>query len=263
MNPLGSGWRIQRDVVFALFIREMKTRFGKFRLGYLWAILEPLSFVLILSMIRMFFNNRGIGGIDHPVFYATGIMPFLFFQHCVNVCLHAVDSNIGLFNYQRVRPIDAVLARVLLEVSIMMATALLVAGVLCLLGFQIRLDDPLGFLLTMLLLGLFSLGIGLGLSVLGGLSNEVQKITPILIRPLFFISGIFFMISNIPQPFQDYLLLNPILHQIELCRSNMYCDYKTPVNGFSYLAICTLVVAFTGLASSHIYRRKVTTSGTK
>ena len=77
------------------------------------------------------------------------------------------------------------------------------------------------------------------------------------------LSGIFFMISNIPQPFQDYLLLNPILHQIELCRSNMYCDYKTPVNGFSYLAICTLVVAFTGLASYHIYRRKVTTSGTK
>ena len=213
-------------------------------------------------MIRMFFSNSAIGGIDHPVFYATGIIPFLFFQHCINVCLQAVDSNIGLFNYQRIRPVHTVLSRVLLEAVIMVATGLLVAGILCLLGFQIRLGDPLAFLMAMLLLGLFSLGLGLLVSVLG-LSNEIQKIVPMFIRPLFFISGIFFMAASISEPYQGYLLLNPMLQCIELVRSSMYPGYDTPVTGASFVGICTLTALFLGLAVYQANRRKIITSGTK
>ena len=256
-------WFIMQDVIFALFLREIKTRFGKFRLGYLWAVLEPLSFVLVLSMIRLLFSNSGIGGIDHPVFYVTGIIPFLFFQHSINVCLYAVDSNIGLFNYQRIRPVDSVLSRVLLEAVITIATGLLVAGILVFLGFHFKMDDTLGFLLAFFMLGSLSLGLGLLVSVLGGLSNEVQKIVPILIRPLFFLSGIFFMTDEIPQPYQDYLLLNPILQSIELIRSTMFADYETPVQGPGYVTTCTLLALFVGLTAYHGNWRKIITSGTK
>ncbi|ETJ41004.1 ABC-2 type transporter, partial [human gut metagenome] len=38
-----SGFEVQVAAVKALFFREIRTRFGKFRLGYLWAILEPAS----------------------------------------------------------------------------------------------------------------------------------------------------------------------------------------------------------------------------
>lgn len=256
-------WRIMQDVVFALFLREIKTRFGKYRLGYLWAVLEPLSFVLVLSMIRLLFSNSGIGGIDHPVFYVTGIMPFLFFQHSINVCLHAVDSNIGLFNYQRIRPVDSVLSRVLLEVVITIATGVLLTGILISLGFQFKLDNPLGFLLTLFLLAALILGLGLLVSVLGGLSNEVQKIVPIFIRPLFFLSGIFFMTADIPRPYQDYLLLNPVLQCIELVRSSMFTNYVTPVQGYGYVTTCALLALFLGLAAYHGNRRRMITSGTK
>lgn len=43
-----SGFEVQKVTVEALFLREIRTRFGKFRLGYLWAILEPSAHLLIL-----------------------------------------------------------------------------------------------------------------------------------------------------------------------------------------------------------------------
>ncbi len=33
-----SGFEVQKVTVEALFLREIRTRFGKFRLGYLWAV---------------------------------------------------------------------------------------------------------------------------------------------------------------------------------------------------------------------------------
>jgi hypothetical protein len=32
---------VQRAVLFALIVRELRTRFGRYRLGYLWVVLEP------------------------------------------------------------------------------------------------------------------------------------------------------------------------------------------------------------------------------
>ena len=43
-----SGFEVQKVTVEALFLREIRTRFGKFRLGDLWAILEPSAHLLIL-----------------------------------------------------------------------------------------------------------------------------------------------------------------------------------------------------------------------
>ncbi len=47
-----SGFEVQKVTVEALFLREIRTRFGKFRLGYLWAILEPSAHLLILLKIK-------------------------------------------------------------------------------------------------------------------------------------------------------------------------------------------------------------------
>jgi capsular polysaccharide transport system permease protein len=46
-----SGLEVQQATVKALFLREIKTRFGKYRLGYFWAVLEPAAHLLVLMVI--------------------------------------------------------------------------------------------------------------------------------------------------------------------------------------------------------------------
>ncbi|HFO7348730.1 TPA: ABC transporter permease, partial [Escherichia coli] len=71
-----SGFEVQKVTVEALFLREIRTRFGKFRLGYLWAILEPAAHLLVLLGIFGYIMHRTMPGISFPVFLLNGLIPF-------------------------------------------------------------------------------------------------------------------------------------------------------------------------------------------
>ncbi|HDR2511236.1 TPA: ABC transporter permease, partial [Enterobacter roggenkampii] len=62
-----SGLEVQQAAVKALFLREIKTRFGKYRLGYFWAILEPAAHLLVLLAIFGYIKNRTMPDISFPV----------------------------------------------------------------------------------------------------------------------------------------------------------------------------------------------------
>lgn len=73
-----SGLEVQQAAVKALFLREIKTRFGKYRLGYLWAVLEPAGHLLILLTIFGYVMHRTMPDISFPVFLINGLIPFLY-----------------------------------------------------------------------------------------------------------------------------------------------------------------------------------------
>lgn len=70
--------QVLRDVVFGLLIRELKTRFGSYRLGYAWALLDPLLMIGFFSLIFGLRNHSGFGGAPAPLFITAGYLPFLF-----------------------------------------------------------------------------------------------------------------------------------------------------------------------------------------
>ncbi|HFO5052873.1 TPA: ABC transporter permease, partial [Escherichia coli] len=113
-----SGFEVQKVTVEALFLREIRTRFGKFRLGYLWAILEPAAHLLVLLGIFGYIMHRTMPGISFPVFLLNGLIPFFIFNSISNRSVEAIDANQGLFNYRPVKPMDTIIARTLLETLI-------------------------------------------------------------------------------------------------------------------------------------------------
>lgn len=254
-------WEIQKSVIFAVFVRELNTRFGRYQLSYLWAILEPVAMIGILSAVRLALGRADIAGLPFPVFFASGIIGFLLFSHISNSSLSAVESNLGLFNYQRVKPFDVFTARALLELLITLGTAAIIFPGLYLLGFQFLWNDTLMLVAVVLCLFAFSCGLGLALSVLGPLWQESKKVVPVIIRPLFFISGIFFPANALPEGIREYALLNPLLHVTELVRASMFQDYQSHEGSFVYLFSCSAAMLLFGLCTYRLYRRKVVTSG--
>ncbi|HEN6956346.1 TPA: ABC transporter permease, partial [Escherichia coli] len=113
-----SGFEVQKAAVHALFLRELRTRFGKYRLGYLWAVLEPAAHLLIMLAIFGFFMHRTMPDISFPVFLINGIIPYFIFSNIATRSIGAIEANQGLFNYRPVRPIDTIIARAILEVLI-------------------------------------------------------------------------------------------------------------------------------------------------
>ena len=132
-------------VIHALMVREMKTRFGDYRLGYAWAVLEPLLQVLFFSLMYAFGNRTLVGGLAIPVFLATGIAPFLYFQKVVSKCQGAVSANQNLFLFRQVRVFDAFLVRFLLEMATNFVVLILLIGGAAWLGFDVQLVNSLTF----------------------------------------------------------------------------------------------------------------------
>ena len=242
-----SPWQIQRDVIRALLIREMKTRFGKWRLGYAWVLLEAAMHILVLVAIFSFIGREFYPGIPTALFMLGGIAPFLFFNHCFSKGLAAVSANRGLFNYRQLRPFDAVLSRVVLEFVIYI-------GSLAIFWFGFRwfgISAPFNSFLLLVAINLlfmaFCLGLALALCVIGELYPEVAKFAPVIQRPLYFLSGVFFSLEQLPEEFHPYLTWNPMLHMIELTRTGLYTDYQGKFADLQYLAMCSLVTLAFGL----------------
>ncbi|WP_444932185.1 ABC transporter permease [Microbulbifer sp. SSSA002] len=242
-----SVWKIQRDVIHALLMREMKTRFGKWRLGYAWMLLEPALHIIVLVTIFSFIRDEVYPGVPTALFMLGGIAPFLFFSHCAQKGLAAVASNRGLFNYRQLRPFDAVLCRVLLEFFIYLTTVVVLLVLFAWFGIRTPFNNFLLFVMVNLIFFFFCLGLSLALCVLGERFPEIAKLVPSLIRPLYFMSGVFFSLEQIPKDYHAYLVWNPLLHVIELNREALFSNFNGYFGSLSYLGFASLSMLSFGL----------------
>lgn len=248
-----SGLEVQQAAVKALFLREIKTRFGKYRLGYLWAILEPAAHLMVLLTIFGFIMHRTMPDISFPVFLLNGLIPYFLFSNIATRSIGAIEANQGLFNYRPVRPIDTIISRALLETIIYSGVYIILMSVVGLLGEDFTLSNITLIIMTWTLLVVLSLGIGLIFMTLGKTFPETEKFLPILIKPLYFISCVMFPLHAIPKEYWPYLLWNPLIHVVELSREAVVTGYISEGGNLNYLALCSLVALFIGLA---VYRNR-------
>jgi capsular polysaccharide transport system permease protein len=120
--------------------------------------------------------------------------------------------------------------------------------------------DPLSVMLGVLGMWLFGLGWGLVASVGQSLIPELENVNNMLMMPLYFISGTILPVSQIPPQYVDWLLLNPLVHGLEVIRhgfSDYY--YAVPGSNLYYLYACALSLLFLGLALHRRFALKLTT----
>ena len=247
----------QRRVISAIVLREAQTRYGKSSLGYLWAFIEPVTHVAVMSFVYWAINRQSPVGASVLVFFVTGVLPFFLFQ---KVALHlgnAVRANRLILRLPAVTPFDVVAARAILEgltwitVATLLFAALIAAG-------RARPPDQV-MVCAAAAFVTFSLGCGVGLmnSVAMTIWPSWARAYPTLTRPLYHFSAIFFFIDHIPPHLRWWLSWNPLVHAVQWFRVGYYSEYASLVLDREYLikwAIATLVI---GLCLERIAQRKL------
>lgn len=244
---------IQRSVIFAFFLRELKTRFGNYRLSYLWAVLEPLLHLCVILAVFGALGRKFMPGVDFVAFVVTGLEPFFLFRQICNRTADAVSANRPLLVYRTVQPLDDIWARILLELVIFFAVICLLLGGYSLFGHPVWPVRPLEVFLAWFLLAVFAGGVGITFGVVYAFFSDASKILPMLNRPLYFVSGVFFPLAVIPLSHRHWFLWNPILHAIELGRENFFVDYPSAGASWLYLTVCAVSSLTLGLG---LYRLK-------
>lgn len=255
-----SGFEVQKATIKALFLREMRTRFGKYQLGYFWALLEPAAHMLMMIVIFGYLMNRAMPDISYPIFLINGIIPYFLFSSISNRSINAIEANKGLFNYRPVKPIDTIISRSVLETLIAIAVYIFLTLFVVFMGENVWIDNFIILCFSWFFLILLSVGLGLIFMVVGAKYPETEKFLPILIKPFYFISCVMFPLHTIPKDYWSYILWNPIVHAIELSRNAIVPGYESDAVNIYYLALCSILVLFIGLALYRTQEEKMLTS---
>lgn len=243
--------------ILALILREMGTRYGRSPGGYLWAFLEPLGGILILSVGFSLVMRTPALGSSFLLFYATGILPFTLYMSLSTCIMQAFRFSRSLLMYPAVTWVDAVLARFILN----LLTGLIV--MICLLSGVLVVSDTRAVLdFTAILHAVWMaclLGLGLGVlnCAIAGLFPVWQQVWSIVTRPLFIMSGVFFLIDNMPDNVQDILWLNPIAHAVSSMRAGFYPTYRAENVDITYVTLFSLITMFFGIVLLVRYHRDI------
>lgn len=184
--------KTQARVVHALIIRETRTRFGDTRLGYGWALLEPILHIALLSAVfSLLMRGRPPIGAHFFVFYYTGLIPFHVFIHASTSMMHGVTSNGALLQLPPVKPFDVILARGLLEFATDLVVAVLLLAGFAAIDIPALPDDVGSVAIALLTTALLGCGVGFVNAMLQSLFRSWDKLWNNATRLLYFFSGIF------------------------------------------------------------------------
>lgn len=258
-----NAWEVQRAVVFALLLRELKARVGGQWIGAVWTLFEPLSHVLVLvAMFTLFVNRQApVAGVEYAVFLVTGMLPYFLFQNLANRLMDGIESNRGLFAYRQVKPLDTLVARAIVEALMNMVVYAFTLGLLGWLGFHVLPSGPLELIGVQCVM--FSLGVAYGLlcAVITNRRPRVKTFVKLLMMPLYLLSGVVFPVDFAPPDVLQWLLLNPLLHLVELSRHAFITAY-VPLDkvNWQYPVMFTLATAAAALVFYRVERSRLMTS---
>ena len=254
---LVDGGIAQLRVIHAVALRETRTRFGDHRLGYLWALLEPAIWILTFYAAFSVMGRVMPNGIGIVPFLATGIVPYELWAKSVDRGSQAIAGNRSLLFYPHVHTLDLILARGALEFATYCVVFVVILGGYALVVGHWAIDSLLHTLLGLVLASLLGSCLGLVLCALGVISSSVDRIRGPLMRPMFWISGLFFTANDLPSAAANILLWNPVLHCVELVREGWFPSYDSRYAEPAYVLYWIVGLAFVGLTLERVVRRRV------
>ena len=85
----------------------------------------------------------------------------------------------------------------------------------------------------------------------------IDRIIPMTMRPILFVSGVFFTAKDLPAAVRDVLIWNPVLHAVEMVRDGWFISYHADYVEITYVLFWVLGCAYLGLLLERLSRRRL------
>ena len=240
--------------ITALILREMSATFGQSPGGYIWAIVQPIGMIGILSIGFSLLLRSPSLGTSFLLFYATGFLPFDMYTTLAQKISSALKYSSPLLTYPRVTWLDAILGRFVLNVlTLLTVSCVVIVAIAVFVDSRTVLDlryIALGFGLAATL----GLGVGIMNCLLIGLFPVWAIVWSVLTRPMFIASGVLFLYEDLPSGAQAILWWNPVLHATGLMRKGFYSTYNGSYISLQYsfgVAMLMIAVGLLFMRSNH------------
>jgi capsular polysaccharide transport system permease protein len=238
--------------IFALILREMSTTYGRSPGGYVWAVLQPLGGIILLSYGFSLLVRSPSLGTSFVLFYATGYLPFEMYSSLSQKIGAALRYSKPLLAYPRVTWLDAIMARFILNTLISILVFVIMISAVMIAVETRTIIDIVPILSGMMMVALAGLGVGMMNCLLMGYFPVWERLWGIINRPLFLASGVLFLYEDMPTLVQNVLWWNPLIHAIALVRTGFYPTYEASFVSQPYVYAVSLAL----ILLSMIFLRK-------
>lgn len=211
-----------RNLIFSLSIRDFKQTYIRNFFGFLWAILDPLAFVLILYFVfQQRFANSGNNGIPFGAYLLMGYVGYDFFSNAVTSVTSSIHNH-G-FLLKKVHFKVATLPIIAIITVLLMHGVVLVVTILVLLFHHI-FPAWMWFQMFYYIFALAAMLISLGwfTSSVYLFFPDIRNIIAISLRILFFLTPIFWNMDGLLPQHQKLLKLNPIFYIVNGYRDSFF-----------------------------------------
>lgn len=238
-------------------LREMGSTYGDSPGGYVWAVVQPIGMIIILSIGFSLLVRTPSLGTSFILFYATGFLTYDLYTQLMKKIGDALKYSKAMLAYPRVIWLDAIIARFVLNVLTMLTVFCIIITVILTFITTRTVLAIQPIILGLLVAAAIGAGVGILNCLLQGLFPVWKIIWKILTRPMFIASGVLFIYEDMPTIVQDILWWNPVLHATGLVRSGFYPNYDPSYVSLQYCFGSSLIMLTFGLLFLQAYQGKI------
>jgi lipopolysaccharide transport system permease protein len=250
---LGELWA-SRDLVLILALRNVKVRYKQTALGAAWAIIQPLTGVVVFTIVMKRLAHVPSQGIPYPVFAFAGLIPWAYFT---NGATQASDSLAAyrelvtkVYFPRLLAPVAAILPGLIDLAIALVALGALMAILGVAPGVQIVL-----FPLMLIWLVLTTGGVGIGLSAVNARYRDVRNALGFLLQIGLFATPVVYPSTLVTGSLQSLLYLNPMAGVVDGFRWTLVGTPRPPASALLSLVSTLLVLSAAIFYFARVQRR--------
>lgn len=206
-----------RDLLLVFIWREFSIRYRQSIIGISWAVIQPLSMMLLFTFIFTYIMPTKITHHPYVIFFYAGLLPWSFFSSSLNYAIPSLTNHYDLITKiyfpREILPISGVAVALADFIFASIVYVFLLVFFKIMPGWHI-----LWFIPLLVLLIIFTTSLCLIFSALNVYYRDVKLASTFLIQLLFFLSPVFYSIDRLPLKLKLLLFVNPLTFIIENMR---------------------------------------------
>lgn len=211
-----------------LVARDIKIKYRRSVLGVLWTLLNPLFMMIILSVV---FSSLFKFDVENfPLYVLSGQVIFNFFNDATTSSMSAIISSASLIKKVYVPKYLFVLSRVFSSVINLMAA--FTALILVMVTTRVELHWTVIFsVIPLVMIVLFSLGIGLLLSALTVKFRDIMHLYSVFTTGLMYLTPVIYPMAILPASIRIIVMINPVTNYLLMFRDTMFNNTLPSLSG--------------------------------
>lgn len=236
-----------RDLVRALVVRDLKVRYRRSTIGFLWTMLQPMFTMLVLTLVFSAVFRFSLP--NYSVYALAGIMFWNFFSQSVTTAMNSLRANAQLLTKIPVPKAVFPLATVIAGVINLLFAMVPLFAILLVTGHPIR-PAVLFIPVAILIAALFTLGAGLLLSPMAVFFYDTVEMVTVVLTLLMYMTPVFYPMDIVPEKYVWAVRFNPLRSVMEVFRDPIYYGKIPPLPhlavavGVAAIALVVGIVAF-------------------